>query len=142
MYDESLGCLDKCLEIVPDDGAVLLQMANVYKNMEDYPKALFCIESALGKNPDDLMLKLSKYLMLSNMGEFEESLNGFRSIQINDLDNYGLISMYYIYYGCGLQNMGRYDDALRLYDEYLCRYGGFPKDEIMAERDRALGQMH
>ena len=62
MYDESLGCLDKCLEIVPDDGAVLLQMANVYKNMEDYPKALLCIESALGKNPDDLMLKLSKYL--------------------------------------------------------------------------------
>ena len=83
-----------------------------------------------------------KYLMLSNMGEFEESLNGFRSIQISDLDNYGLISMYYIYYSCGLQNMGKYDDALRLYDEYLCRYDDFPKDEIMAERDKVLGQMH
>ena len=46
------------------------------------------------------------------------------------------------YYGCGLQNMGKYDDALRLYDEYLCRYDDFPKDEIMAERDKVLGQMH
>ena len=38
--------------------------------------------------------------------------------------------------------MGIYDDALRLYDEYLCRFDVFPKDEIMAERDNVLGQMH
>ena len=91
MYDEAMGCLDKSLEIMPDDGGALLQMANVYKNREDYPNALLCIESALSMNPDDLML--------SNIGKFEESLKGFISIKINELDNYGLISMYYIYYG-------------------------------------------
>ena len=77
-----------------------------------------------------------------NIGEFEESVKGFKSISLEGIDNYGLISMYYIYYGQALQTMGKNDDALGLYDEYLTEYDRFPKDGIIAERDKVLGQMH
>ncbi|PWB88017.1 TPR repeat-containing protein YrrB [Methanobrevibacter thaueri] len=138
MYDDALIYLDKCIEIQPNDGAALLQMANIYKNKQDYHNALRYVNQALGQNPNDLMLQLTKNLLLSNIGEFEESINGFKSISLEGIDNYGLISMYYIYYGQALQTMGKNDDALGLYDEYLIKYDGFPKDEIQDEKDRLL----
>ena len=52
------------------------------------------------------------------------------------------IFLFYLKYGQVLQRLGKNDDALELYYGYLIKYDGFPKDEIMAERDKALGQMH
>jgi len=34
--------------------------------------------------------------------------------------------------------MGKYDDALELYDEYLIKYEEFPKVEIQNEKNRLI----
>ena len=96
MYDDALIYLDKCIEIQPNDRAALLQMANIYKNKQDYHNALRYVNQALGQNPNDLMLQLTKNLLLSNIGEFEESINGFKSISLEGIDNYGLNKTYHI----------------------------------------------
>ncbi len=41
------------------------------------------------------------------------------------------IFLFYLKYGQALQGRGKNDDVLELYYEYLIKYGGFPKDDIM-----------
>jgi tetratricopeptide (TPR) repeat protein len=110
--------------------------------MGDYHAAINLMDRCLDLNPDNLSYQISRCCLLVSIGSFEGAVIGFEKVYDTYFDDYNLVKLFYLKYGQALQRMGKYDDALRLYNEYLCRYDGFPKDEIMAERDKALGQMH
>ena len=62
------------------------------------------------------------------MGRYDESLNGFDEVKKLDFDDYSTVKTYHSYYAKSLDNMGRLDDALKVYDDFLEKY---PFDEYM-----------
>ncbi len=136
-YDDALIYLNKALKINPKDESALLQTANIYKDKNDYKNANKYIDLAIEQNPNDLILKMSKYLFLAGIGEFEESLSGFDNISKLKFDSCSLINRYYLFKGLALELMGKYEDALMVYNEFLEKYDFF-RDDIEKEREEVI----
>ena len=52
-------------------------------------------------------------------------------------DDWAIIHLYYFHYGYALGLMGKYEDAIKVYDEYLKDYN-FPKEEIQEEKEKIV----
>lgn len=88
---------------------------------------------------DDLMTKLTKYYVLSYLGEYDKSLQGFKEIKSLEFDDYALIRRYHSYYAKSLVNMGRLDDALKVYDDFLENYTF--NEDIKKDRDELFDKI-
>jgi len=108
-----------------------------------FSESLECLNKVLSMNNDitnDIMTKLTKYYVLSYLGEYDESLQGFEEIKKLNFDNYDAIGRYYSYYAKSLVNMERLDDALKVYDEFLDNYPF--NEEIKKDRDELFDKIN
>ena len=116
--------------------------SDILSKMGDYHAAINLMDRCLELNPDNLSYQISRCSLLVSIGSFEEALIGFEKVHDTYFDDYNLVDLFYLKYGQALQRMGKNDEALVLYDEFLIKYEEFPKDDIIAERDKVLGQLH
>ena len=134
-HDEAIKLIKIILE--PCDNATILGfMCDAYILKGDYGTALRYANKILKINPKEIQVIIMKSKILAELGKFEESLEGFNKVSKMKFDNYKIINMYYSYYMSSLELMGKYDEALKIYDEYLNKYPHFPKDEILKEKEK------
>jgi len=124
------------LEYDSEDVMLLGQLCKMHMINGDYENALAYADEILKNNPHDIFIKITKSKILAELGKFNESLEGFKRVSEMKFDDYNLISVYYAYYGQSLELMEKYDEALKVYDEYLSKYPNFPKDEILKEKEK------
>ena len=135
-FDLAMEYVDKALNIDPNNLTGLSTKFEIYDEKGDYSNALKIINRCVEfeRNLPSLILK---YSLLADLGRYEDSLNGFKEIQTKEFDNWSLVQSYYSNYGYALGLMGKYEDAIKVYDEYLKDYN-FPKEEIQEEKEKIV----
>ena len=136
MHDEAIKSIEIILEPDCENVTVLGTMCNAYMYKGDYENALAYADRILKNNPNDILITVMKSKILAELGKFNESLEGFKRVSEMEFDDYDVINDYYRYYGQSLELMEKYDEALKVYDEYLSKYPHFPKDEILKENEK------
>lgn len=137
-FDEAIICLKKALRLDENCFSAWLELSNIYFHLKNYKKSLNYLELILKKVPDNKVAIISKLRVLAYLNRFDESKKGFQKFSNLNFDDYQLIGLYYSYYGESLKEMKKYDDALKLYDEYLENYPNYPKEDILAERNKLI----
>ncbi|MBE6494954.1 MAG: hypothetical protein E7Z78_00770 [Methanobrevibacter thaueri] len=112
--------------------------SDILSKMGDYHAAINLMDRCLDLNPGNLSYQISRCCLLVSIGSFEGAVIGFEKVYDTYFDDYNLVKLFYLKYGQALQRMGKYDDALELYDEYLIKYEEFPKVEIQNEKNRLI----
>ena len=125
---------DKALDENPDNLLGLARKFYIYMENNDYSSALKIINKCI-ELESILPSLIHKYSLLADLGRYEDSLNGFKEIQTKEFDNWSLVQSYYSNYGYALGLMGKYEDAIKVYDEYLKDYN-FPKEYIQEEKEK------
>lgn len=141
-FENALKYVDYALDIDNMSSMALSRKSDILSKMGDYHAAINLMDRCLELNPDNLSYQISRCSLLVSIGSFEEALIGFEKVHDTYFDDYNLVDLFYLKYGQALQRMGKNDEALVLYDEFLIKYEEFPKDDIIAERDKVLGQLH
>lgn len=137
LYDDALNCLNKALDDDFNNPIIWAEKSVLYLSKKEYNKALKCANIALEINPNDLYMKIIYYYILANLKEFNESLTGFEQISKIQFDDYGLLTDYYLYYGKTLKLMGKYQDAINLYNKFFEKYD-FTNKDIEKEKDEVI----
>lgn len=120
-HDVAIKYFNIALDIDSENIVALVCKSNSLLTQGFFHESLQCLNKALSVK-DDIMTKLTKSYVLSYLGKFEESLQGFKEIKNLNIDDYSLIRSYHSYYAKSLANMERLDDALKVYDEFLDNY--------------------
>ena len=142
-YDTAIKYFDIALDIDCENMLALVCKADSLLAKGCFSESLECLNKVLSMNNDitnDIMIKLTKYYVLSYLGEYDESLQGFEEIKKLNFDNYDAIGRYYSYYAKSLVNMERLDDALKVYDEFLDNYPF--NEEIKKDRDELFDKVN
>ena len=140
-YDEAISCIEKILEPYCENATVLGSMCDILMSKGDYENALIYADKILKLNPNEIQVIIMKSKILAELGQFKESIKGFERVSKVEFDKYAIINDYYLYYGQSLELMGKYDEALKIYDEYLNKYPHFPKDEILKEKEKITNKL-
>ena len=106
---------------------------------EDYSNALIEINKYI-KIDDSFPFLIYKHSLLADLGHFEVSLKGFERISKIKHDNVKVFNIYYLYYGHALEVMGKYEEAIKIYDKYLDNYN-FLKEDIQEAKDNLLEEV-
>ena len=91
-------------------------------------------------NDKILPVLVSKYECLAYLGDYEKSLNGFENIEKLNFDDYSFSFIFYSSYGSVLEKMKRFNDALKVYDDFLENYPY--NEEIQKDRDELLKKIN
>ena len=137
-HDEAIKSIEIILEPDCENVTVLGTMCNAYMYKGDYENALAYADRILKNNPKDILITVMKSKILAELGKFNESLEGFKRVSEMEFDDYDVINDYYRYYGQSLELMEKYDETLKVYDEYLSKYPHFPKDEILKGKEKIM----
>ena len=117
-FDLAMEYADKALDKNPDNLLGLARKFHIYMENNDYSSALKIINKCI-ELESILPSLIHKYSLLADLGRYEDSLNGFEQIPIKEFDDWAIIHLYYFHYGHALGLMGKYEDAIKVYDEYL-----------------------
>lgn len=136
--DLALEYLDKALNIDTDNSFTILSKYCFNMEKEDYSNALIEINKYI-KIDDSFPFLIYKY-SLADLGHFEVSLKGFERISKIKHDNVKVFNIYYLYYDHALEVMGKYDEAIKIHDEYLDNYN-FLKGNIQEAKDNLIEEV-
>ena len=137
--DLALEYFDKALSIDSNNSLTIFSKYCFYMEKEDYSNALIEINKYI-QIDNCFYFLIYKYSLLADLGHFEESLKGFERISKIKHDNVKVFNIYYLYYGHALEVMGKYEEAIKIYDEYLDNYN-FLKEDIQEAKDNLLEEV-
>ena len=111
--DEAVPLLERLCRLQPKRSDVLYQLANIYGRNEEYDRAIAVydrMELLEGKLPSISRDKFSLYMQKG------DSVSAFRELQ-SLCDEYPADMSYRIGMGYSYQQLGNFDEAMRIYDE-------------------------
>ena len=127
--DQALSLLNEQLKLTPNDPNTLLLMTRVYRNTEDYGKALSSINTAIKFNkPKKSGVEMSilyywKAYVYEDMRDYEQAAiyhaQALEYARKDNKDNVDLIQNISFDLGQALYMTDRYDEALKVYDQML-----------------------
>lgn len=137
-YDTAIEYYNIALDINSKNIIALDCKADSLLAKGNFSESLQCLNKTLSIR-DNIMTKLTKCYVLSYLGEYNESLRGFKEIKSLEFDDYDTRLRYHSYYAKSLVNMGRLDDALKVYDDFLNNYPF--NEDIKKDRDELFDKI-
>jgi tetratricopeptide (TPR) repeat protein len=114
-YDESLDCLNKALELDPNDSAVWAAKGRVLNDLKKYNEAIRCFDKLLQLDPNHAGGWNNKGVALLDSGRYEEAIKCYdKAIQINPN-----VDATWCNKGIALFKIGRYEEAMKFLDKTL-----------------------
>jgi tetratricopeptide (TPR) repeat protein len=124
-FDDVLVCINEALEIEPENYGFLGNKAYTLHKLGRTDDALECIDKALKINQKDAILWYQKGRITK---DFNEAIKYFdKALEFNPDHVEALCSK-----GSELSNIGKYDDALKIFDEVEKKCEGYDTCEIIS----------
>jgi tetratricopeptide (TPR) repeat protein len=158
-FDETLECINKALEIYPKDAEFWNFKAGILYDLSQFDDALVCVNKALKIEPENCKFLGNKALILRKLDRTDDALESInKALKINQKDAYlwyqkGTLAEDFneaIKYfgkalefnpdfvealcskGSNLSNIGKYDEALKIFDEVENKCEKYDKCEIIS----------
>jgi tetratricopeptide (TPR) repeat protein len=115
IYDKSIVCSDKSLDLNPHNIDSWYNKGLALSNLGRYEKALKCYESVIEIDPDYFQVWNIIGSTLDYLGKFDEAIKCYERVIEKEPDN--PIPLYNK--GISLSNLGKFDEAIKCYERVI-----------------------
>jgi YVTN family beta-propeller protein len=115
MYDKSIVCSDKSIELNPRNIDSWYNKGFALNNLGEYEKAIKCYDRVIEIDPDYFPVWNLKGNALNYLGKFQEAIKSYQQVLEKDPQN--IIAFYNK--GLALNNLGEYEKAINCYDRVI-----------------------
>jgi YVTN family beta-propeller protein len=115
MYEKSLVCSDKSIELNPRNIDSWYNKGIALSNLGKFEEAIKCYDRVIEIDPDYFPVWNNKGNALNYLGKFHEAIKSYD--QVLEKDSHNIIASYNK--GLALSNLGEYEKAIKCYDRVI-----------------------